>query len=129
MTIVTCNGCFDGLHHGHLFFLGYCLAQGNKLIVGINSDEYIFHHKRKNPIPQQKRISDLMELGFVDCVQVFSDENPISFIRSVKPDIHCISEEYKGVAIEEQICRELGIKVVYVPRVGKWSSTSIRGGL
>ena len=125
--IVTTNGCFDGLHQGHLFFLGFCRAQGGRLIVGINTDEYIIKRKRPVPIPQDQRRQDLLDLGFVEDVEIFQDDNPNEFLRRRRPDIHCIGEEYRDTAVELEVCRKLGIRVVYVPRIGKWSSSLIRG--
>jgi len=126
MKIVTCNGCFDGLHPGHLFILGFAKAHGDKLVVGINSDEYILKHKHRQPIPAEERANALMELGCVDSVIVFYEDDPREFIRRIRPAVHCIGVEYEGRAVEESVCRELGVRLVYVPRVGKWSSTLLR---
>ena len=42
---VTCNGCFDSLHLGHLFYLGFCAgvanAHSSTLVVGVNDDHHI----------------------------------------------------------------------------------------
>jgi cytidyltransferase-like protein len=126
--LVTCNGCFDGLHPGHLFFLGFCRAQGSRLIVGINSDGYIAQNKRSHPFPSWERKKALMDLGIIESVDVFTEDDPIEFIRRTEPEIHCIGEEYRDSAAELEICRMKGISVVYVPRVGKWSSTMMRAG-
>ena len=127
MTIVTCNGCFDGLHPGHMFFLGFCRAQGDFLIVGINSDRYLREHKRQNFLPAEERKKALLELGFIEAVVIFDEEGPCRFISNVNPQVHCTGEEYRGRAVEEPLCREKGIRLVYVPRVGKWSSTALKG--
>lgn len=124
--LVTCNGCFDGLHPGHLFFLGFCRAQGSRLIVGINSDGYIAQNKRSHPIPSWERKMSLIALGVIERVEVFTENDPIEFIRRTEPEVHCIGEEYRGSAAELEICRMKGIKVVFVPRVGRWSSTLLR---
>ena len=126
-VIVTCNGCFDGLHPGHLFYLGFCRAQGNILIVGLNSDEHIRACKGREPIPLWERMAAIAELKVASQVLSFREPDPRAFLRRVKPDIHCIGEEYFGRAIEEETCRELGITIVWVPRIGKWSSTLLRG--
>ena len=125
--LVTCNGCFDGLHHGHMFFLGFCRGQGSRLIVGINSDRYIVVNKRPNPTPEEQRLRDLLNLGFIEKVEIFQESDPREFIVRNRPDIHCIGEEYKDMAIELPTCRELGIKVVFVPRIGTWSTTALKG--
>jgi len=125
--IVTCNGCFDGLHAGHLFYIGYCLAQGSELVVGINSDDYIRKIKNREPIPQEQRVADLEKLECVSRVVVF-DKDPVEFLKEVMPDIHCCGAEYKsGNCKEEDFCRNNEIEMVWVPRVGDWSSTSLRG--
>lgn len=126
MIKVTCNGCFDGLHYGHLFFLGYAKALGDKLFVGINSDVYI--KKQKRPLPyfnQEKRKQALLSLGIVDEVIIFNEENPCKFIEKIKPDIHCVGEEYKGTAIEEKTVKQLGGKMCWVPRTNLWSSSKL----
>ena len=128
MTTVTVNGCFCPLHCGHLFLLGFAWGQGEQLVVGINSDEYIRSVKKYEPIPEAERIAYLMRLGCVSRVVVFNENDPREFIRSVHPYIHCIGVEYKGRAVEEPLCQELGIRIAYVPRVGNWSSTSLRNG-
>ena len=40
-TIVFTNGCFDLLHKGHIDLLTRASEFGDKLIVGINSDESV----------------------------------------------------------------------------------------
>ena len=125
-TLVSTNGCFDGLHPGHFFFLGYCSAHGDRLVVGINSDDYIVKHKRDNPIPAQQRKRALLDIGFITKVVVFDEDNPIEFLKREKPDVHCIGMEYKGKAPEEPYCKANGIKVVYVPRIRGWSSSALR---
>ncbi|MEM4720661.1 MAG: adenylyltransferase/cytidyltransferase family protein [Candidatus Methanomethylicaceae archaeon] len=128
MKVVTCNGCFDRLHAGHLLFLGYCRAQGDYLVVGLNSDEYLAGHKRTVFVPFSKRRLDLLETGVVDEVIEFKEETPVEFIKSVMPSVHCIGEEYAGRNVEEGVCKELGISVVYVPRFGRWSSANVYEG-
>lgn len=124
--LVTCNGCFDGLHAGHLFYLGYCFAQGSELVVGINTDDYIKRAKNREPIPQEERKQALENLECVSKVILF-ESDPVEFIKIVKPDVHCCGEEYKESGCKEaDFCRDNGIKIVWVPRVGSWSSTLLQ---
>jgi len=125
MIKVTCNGCFDGLHAGHMFFLGYALAQGDKLIVGINSDEYIYNSKNREPnFNEQDRKKALLDLEFIDRVIIFNENTPISFILSEMPDIHVNGSEYGKDCIEAEVLSKMGAKLVLVPRIGKWSTTN-----
>jgi rfaE bifunctional protein nucleotidyltransferase chain/domain len=122
--IVTCNGCFDGIHPGHLFFLGFCRGLGDELIVGINSDEYITNNKRKEPnYDEESRINALLSLGFVKDVFVFKEKTPDDFIKKIKPNIHCTGEEYGYDCPESDVCREIGTKLVLVPRISGFSTT------
>ena len=128
--IVTCNGCFDVIHAGHLFFLGYAvaIAEGGELVVGINSDDYIRIKKGVEPVPSDQRAADLLSLDIVDRVVVFDEDDPREFIRNSKTDIHCIGEEYRDTAIELSVCEEIGCGIAYVPRIGDWSSVLSRHG-
>jgi rfaE bifunctional protein nucleotidyltransferase chain/domain len=127
MRIVTCNGCFDGLHKGHLFFLGFCRAQGDLLIVGINSDNYMRKKKKKEPMfNQNERKRMLEETGIPSKVIIFEENDPIEFIKAIKPQVHCTGIEYIEKCSESKICQNLGISLVFVPRVGNWSSTEMR---
>jgi D-beta-D-heptose 7-phosphate kinase / D-beta-D-heptose 1-phosphate adenosyltransferase len=126
--VVTCNGCFNGLHPGHLFFLGFARGQGTELVVGINSDRYIRAKKGYTPFSEQERREDLMMLGFIREVVVFDESDPCEFIRRVSPEVHCTGEEYKGACPESSICSALGTKLVFIPRIGKWSTRALLRG-
>lgn len=125
MKKVTCNGCFGkGLHQGHLFLIGYAYALSNNgnLIIGINSDDYIRKTKKYEPLSEQERINEIMSLGIIKNVIVFNEQNACEFIKQILPDVHCIGEEYKDNCPEEQLCRDLGIDIEYIPRIGNWST-------
>lgn len=125
---VTVNGCFDGLHPGHLFMLGYALAQGTELVVGINSDEYIQRHKGKVMVTASDRVAALRMLGFIAHVVVFVEDTPIEFLKIVRPEVHCTGMEYAraGKCAEAAWCKDNAVRLVFVPRVGNWSSTQMR---
>ena len=126
MCRVTCNGCFDRLHPGHLFYLGFCRAQGDELVVGINSDRYIREKKGCEPIPVSERKDALMSFGFIKAVAEFDEDDPTEFIRNWMPDVHCTGMEYAWTCAERKVCDEIGVKLVFVPRIGKWSSSMMR---
>ena len=119
---VTVNGCFNNLHPGHLFYLGFARAQGDELIVGINSSAYIRRVKQYEPQPEDARIAAILALNCVHSVHVFEEDTAVAFLMRVRPDVHCIGEEYRGVCSEEDWCGAYGVRVVYIPRVGEWST-------
>ena len=60
MTIVYVDMCGDLLHYGHIIFLEKAKKLGNKLIVGIHSNETIESYKR-TPVCTMKERSELVK--------------------------------------------------------------------
>ncbi len=87
--IVFTNGCFDILHIGHVRYLQEARAQGDVLVVGINSDNSVKKLKGPSrPIQnEQDRAEILSALSCVNFVCVFDQETPIDLIHQVKPDV------------------------------------------
>lgn len=87
--IVFTNGCFDILHLGHVEYLNEAKAQGDLLIVAINSDESVRRLKGPDrPINNEKdRGSMLLNLKSVDCVQIFTEETPLEIIKLIGPNV------------------------------------------
>lgn len=87
--IVFTNGCFDILHLGHVEYLNEAKAQGDVLIIGLNSDQSVKKLKGTDrPINNEEdRKSMLLNLRAVDCVQIFTEETPLSIIKLIKPDV------------------------------------------
>ena len=89
MKTVFTNGCFDILHRGHLEYLKESAFWGDRLIVGINSDESV--SKLKGPTRpinnEQDRKFALECLDFVDKVYIFYESTPYELIKYIKPDI------------------------------------------
>ena len=95
-TIVFTNGCFDLLHRGHINLLTVASKYGDKLIVGINSDESVKKLKGENrPIEDQKtRKKNLLNLNYVDDVYVFEETTPLKIIKFICPDILVKGADY-----------------------------------
>jgi rfaE bifunctional protein nucleotidyltransferase chain/domain len=85
--IVFTNGCFDILHLGHVEYLNEARAQGDLLLVAINSDESVRRIKGPDrPINNEDdRKKMLLNLRAVDCVQIFHEETPLEIIKLIKP--------------------------------------------
>ena len=95
-TIVFTNGCFDLLHKGHIDLLARASELGDKLIVGINSDESVKKIKGENrPIEDQKtRKKNLLNLKYVDDVYVFEETTPLKIIKFICPDVLVKGADY-----------------------------------
>ena len=95
-TIVFTNGCFDLLHKGHIDLLTQASEFGDKLIVGINSDESVKKIKGNNrPVEDQKvRKKNLLNLKYVDDVYVFEETTPLKIIKLICPDVLVKGADY-----------------------------------
>src|SRR3954464_11980553 len=76
--VVFTNGCFDVLHAGHVQYLQEARAQGDVLVVGLNSDSSVRSLKGPaRPVqPLTARSMVLAALQAVDFVTVFEDSTP-----------------------------------------------------
>ena len=98
MDTVFCNGCFDVLHRGHIELLKYARSLGDKLVVGIDSDERVKYLKGSTrPFnSQDDRKSMLESIKYIDEVFIFGSEGELELlIKDLKPSTMIVGEEYK----------------------------------
>lgn len=121
--IVFTNGCFDVLHKGHLTLLKEARMQGDKLIVGLNSDDSVKRLKGAlRPFNDvETRMEQLLLIPYVDEVIVFDDETPYELIKELKPDLIVKGGDY---TVEEIVGHDLA-PVHIVPTVKGYSTTKI----
>ena len=88
-TVVFTNGVFDLLHPGHVRYLADARAQGDALIVAVNSDRSVRAIKGPaRPInAEQERAEVLSALAVVDAVVVFDEDDPHVIISAIQPDV------------------------------------------
>ena len=84
--IVLITGGFDPLHSGHLAYLKDASKLGDKLIVGLNSDDWLCRKKGKNFLPEKERHEILSAIRYVDGCILFNDndDTAIEAIKNVK---------------------------------------------
>jgi D-beta-D-heptose 7-phosphate kinase/D-beta-D-heptose 1-phosphate adenosyltransferase len=75
MKIVLVTGGFDPLHSGHIAYLNAARELGDKLVVGINSDEWLVRKKGQAFMPWEERASIVAALHNVDRVINFNDDD------------------------------------------------------
>ncbi len=87
LSLVFTNGCFDLIHVGHLKCLAAAKDLGDKLIVGLNSDNSIKRLKgNERPIKDERtRAYLLASLAFVDAVVIFEEDTPLNLITTIQP--------------------------------------------
>lgn len=87
--VVFTNGCFDIIHVGHIKYLQESKAQGDILVVGINTDASVKRLKGEGrPVnTDADRAEVLAALASVDYVTSFDEDTPIELIKAVSPDV------------------------------------------
>jgi len=87
--VVLTNGCFDLLHPGHLALLEAARAEGDVLVVALNSDRSVRRIKGEGRplVPEAERAETLLALEAVDRVVVYDAPTPIEVVRALAPDV------------------------------------------
>ena len=87
--VVFTNGVFDLVHPGHVRYLRAARAEGDALVVAVNSDRSVRANKGPaRPImPEQERAEIVAALDFVDAVFVFDEDTPGRVIDAIQPDV------------------------------------------
>ena len=75
MNIVVVSGGFDPVHSGHIAYFKSARDIGDKLIVALNSDEWLKQKKEKYFMPFNERKEILENLSMVDEVIDFDDDS------------------------------------------------------
>ena len=125
-TIVFTNGCFDLLHVGHVRYLNAARAEGDVLVVGLNSDHSVREIKgpRRPIVPENERAEVLASLACVDFVTLFDEPDPMVTIRSLVPDVLVKGADWDADAIVGRDGVEAaGGRVVRVPLTQGASTT------
>jgi D-beta-D-heptose 7-phosphate kinase/D-beta-D-heptose 1-phosphate adenosyltransferase len=125
MIKVWVNGTFDIVHLGHIQLLKRAADLGDFLIVGVDGDRRVKELKgEQRPINNLvSRIALLDAIKYVDRVVSFnSDEELEILIKTMRPAIMVIGEEYRGKRI---IGSEYVGEIIYFPQMEGFSSTHI----
>ena len=74
-TVVLVTGGFDPLHSGHIEYFNAAKQLGDKLVVGLNSDEWLIRKKGRPFMSFQERSKIISALECVDTVISFDDSD------------------------------------------------------
>lgn len=94
--VVFTNGCFDLIHPGHVSLLAQAKKAGDRLVVGLNTDDSVKRFKGSaRPIqPEMSRALVLSSLASVDLVVLFDQDGPLELIETLKPDVLVKGADY-----------------------------------
>jgi D-beta-D-heptose 7-phosphate kinase/D-beta-D-heptose 1-phosphate adenosyltransferase len=126
--LVFTNGCFDLLHLGHVELIRFARAQGDALIVGLNSDESA--RKLKGPgrpvNSEAVRSRVLASMADVDYVVLFDEESVLPLLRQVRPDVLVKGGDYTlEQVIGHDLVESYGGEVRLAPQVEGFSTTEL----
>lgn len=124
-TVIT-YGTFDILHIGHINLLRRARALGDRLVVGLSSDEFNQGKHKSSLLNFRNRKVVLESIRYVD--EVFAEntwEQKPDDIRKYEAAIFVMGDDWVGkFDFLAQFC-----EVVYLPRTSEISTTEIKNSL
>jgi glycerol-3-phosphate cytidylyltransferase len=126
-TVVFTSGSWDMFHVGHLNVLTRSRSLGDRLVVGVSTDELIADYKGSPPvIPFEERFEII---GNIKCVDLAVKQTILTEIRQLQEhevDIVTIGDDWQGKYLQGlEWMKEHG-QVVYLPYTPGVSTTSIK---
>ena len=123
-TIWT-NGCFDILHRGHIELFKYARSLGDKLYVGIDSDEKVERDKGPgrpfNTADDRRQM--LESIKYIDKVFIFHDAPDLTaLIKMIQPEVMVVGSDWKGKRVVGQ---EHSERIEFFKRIDGYSTTKI----
>ncbi|TKD62652.1 glycerol-3-phosphate cytidylyltransferase [Cobetia marina] len=124
-TVIT-YGTFDMFHIGHLNLLKRLSERGDRLIVGVSTDEFNLLKGKKTLIPYDQRAKIVEAIDCVDLVIPENDwEQKVRDVKEYNVDTFAIGEDWKG---EFDFLQEY-CEVLYLERTKDISTTDLKRSL
>jgi D-beta-D-heptose 7-phosphate kinase/D-beta-D-heptose 1-phosphate adenosyltransferase len=126
--LVFTNGCFDVVHRGHVEVLSRARELGERLIIGLNSDDSVRRLKGPSrPLqPEIDRAACLAGLESVSGVVIFEEDTPAQLIDELQPDVLVKGGDYRP---EDVVGRETveahGGQLVIIPYIEGFSTSEL----
>ena len=123
-------GAFDMFHVGHLNLIKNAKARCDYLIVGVNTDELIASYKNKQAVvPLKERMEIVEAIRYVDEVMAVDSLDKETIWNQKKYDVVFIGDDWKGSLRwneTEQVMKQHGVEVIYLPYTTGTTSTLLR---
>jgi rfaE bifunctional protein nucleotidyltransferase chain/domain len=128
-TIVFTNGCFDIIHPGHVDLLERAKAEGDILVLGLNSDASVRRQGKGDDRPfntYAARAFVLAHLLSVDFVTLFDEDTPFALITAVQPDVLVKGGDWPADRIAGNgVVAARGGRVLSLPLLEGFSTTGL----
>ncbi len=134
MKIIVVSGGFDPIHSGHISYMKSSKDIGDYLIVALNSDEWLINKKKKVFMNFEERKNILLNIGFVNEVINFKDDefgsciNALEKIKNKYPNdeiIFCNGGDRNKDNIPEMLVEDIEFKFGVGGNKKKNSSSSL----
>ena len=120
MKIVAVSGGFDPIHDGHIQLFKEAGALGDKLVVILNNDNWLFTKKGYVFMSEEQRKVILEAIKHVDEIYLtkhkFKDDDVsvCDALKDIKPDVFANGgDRFPDNIPEYKLCEESGIKMVF----------------
>lgn len=114
------DGCFDPLHVGHLRYFEEAKKLGLPVLCNFQSDRYIQTTKNRPTIlPEEQRAYLLDSIKTIDHVHL-CETTTADTLEALAPRFYAKGGDWKERGLperEKEICRKLGIEIVYLDTV------------
>ncbi|MHA1304297.1 MAG: adenylyltransferase/cytidyltransferase family protein [Candidatus Heimdallarchaeaceae archaeon] len=126
--VVAVSGGFDPVHAGHIRYFKEAKKLGDKLVVILNSDNFLLAKKgfKFMSFEERKEIIEALECvdEVIECID--EDQTVCETLMRLVPDIFAKGGDRTIDNIpEKEICDKLGIKLVFGVGGGKIQSSSL----
>lgn len=126
--VVLIQGAFEILNYGHIRAFEFAKAQGDYLIVALNSNKLIRRYKGREPVvPWRQKKLIIESLRMVGQVVVATEFSPLKLLKRHGVDVYVMSREWEGTkAAEVAYMRAKGGRVAFSRRFAGISTTLIK---
>lgn len=123
MKTVLTYGTYDLLHTGHINILMRAKSFGDKLIVGLSTDEFNNSKHKDAFMPFAQRKAVLEAIRYVDLVIPEENwEQKITDIKNHEVDVFVMGDDWEGkFDFLKEYC-----EVIYLPRTKNISTTILK---
>jgi len=125
MKIIWTNGCFDIMHPGHMELFKAAKALGDRLIVGVDTDDKVALDKGADrPINDVcHRVAMLQAIKYIDIILTFGSRQELEqMIEFYNPDVLVVGGDWRDGDV---VGRKYAKEVRFFNRVGGYSTSKI----
>ena len=128
ITVIT-YGTFDLIHYGHLNLLKRASQLGDRLIVGVSTDEFAKEKGKQTVYSCEKRMEYISDLKYVsEVIPEHSMHQKVEDIKKYNVDIFLLGDDYAEAFLKmpEYLQIKDLCKIVFLSRTPNISTTILK---